>query len=340
LNTVEFDHLLALVLSGEASEKEEAEFGEYISQNTDAMEMYKHARHAWEMSGKIEEGMLSLEDDWGKMQQRIQGRGKPHSLRTRWQFAVAAILLTILTLGTLFYQLPFSSIDNGEKPNFITVDSPEGSKSHIILEDGTEVWLNGGSSLKYSSQFDIEVRRVFLSGEGFFKVSKSKTPFVVTANEVDLKVLGTSFNIRSYNDEEEIETTLLTGKLMLSSNSFEDMAPVLLAPADKVIYRKVDPESGLNRPQITKEHLSKDNMLGEASWRDDLFIFDAAPLGSIAKQMERQFNVKVSFQSEELKGLRFTGKISNESLDYLMKAIQLSTNVQYRLKDDELFIYR
>ncbi|WP_186755120.1 FecR family protein [Echinicola salinicaeni] len=339
MSTVEFDHLLAQVLSGEASESEVARLEEYVSQNPEAMEKYRHAERAWKWTGQLDEEMLFLEDDWEKIQNRIQVSGTTRLISRKRQLAVAATLALILALGALFYHLPFGSGENGVQ-HFITVSSPEGSRSHIVLEDGTEVWLNEGSSLKYGNHFNEDIRQVFLSGEGFFEVTKSKLPFLVTANEVDLKVLGTSFNVRSYEDEEEIETTLLTGKLMLSSNAYEDIKPVLLDPADKVVYQKADPSSGNHRPKITKERLSKDNMLGEASWKDAQFIFDAAQLGDIAKQLERQFNVQVSFQSEELKELRFTGKISNESLEYLMRAIKLSTNVQYSLKDDELFIYR
>ncbi len=149
----------------------------------------------------------------------------------------AAIIIIIFSIGISSYFLGYNS-SPGKNNNFCEIDVPYGSRSAVIMPDGSKIWLNAGSKIKYDRHFDIDSREVFLEGEAYFDVKKTKRPFIVYTSHISIHVLGTRFNVKSYPDEDNIETTLVEGNIRIESK--KSNKPVFLKPREKLTYHKPD----------------------------------------------------------------------------------------------------
>ena len=149
------------------------------------------------------------------------------------QYAAVAAIIIITSLST--YIITHNTQKVADE-NFCEIDVPYGGRSSLILPDGSKIWLNAGSNLKYNRNFDIREREVFLDGEAFFDVEKSKHPFVVHTSHLDILVLGTTFNVKSYSEDDNIETTLVEGNIRIEQK--ESDQPLFLKPKQKLTYNK------------------------------------------------------------------------------------------------------
>jgi transmembrane sensor len=218
-----------------------------------------------------------------------------------------------------------------------SVKVPYGSKSHVLLSDGTVVILNSGSSLKYSdSGLNSNNRSVFLTGEGFFNVTKDSTrPFYVTTQGIKVKVLGTTFNIKAYPEEDIEETTLVTGKVEIysSSDKSEVGNPIILKPNQRAVFIKSEKKlrtldsTELVAREVTPVKLRKVELQPVSrteqtiSWKDNKLIFDNEPFSSLAVKIERWYDVKIIINYPQLNSARFTGKFDKETLEQVFSAL-------------------
>ena len=203
---------------------------------------------------------------------------KSRSLKIFYRVA-AAILIILLPLAG--YWGGMETVKSGFSD--IVVEAPMGARTKLYLPDGTLVWLNAGSKITYSQGFGVDNRNLKLEGEGCFEVKRNeKIPFEINTKELDLTVLGTKFNFRNYEDDEEVVVNLLEGKVKLK-NELVASADVYMSPNEKVILSK---ETG--RMVKTKINTSNSNL-----WTKDELYFDELLLEDIAKQLSRSFNVKI-----------------------------------------------
>jgi transmembrane sensor len=152
-----------------------------------------------------------------------------------WCIRIAAVLIIIFSLGTTCFFLINNLPSSHNVAKLTTITAPIGSKSKITLSDGTNVWLNAGSTIKYNENFNKKDRSVELVGEGYFEVTKNKAlPFIVNTNEIRVMALGTAFNIKAYPDEDSVETTLVSGSLIVEGN--KKGKKILLAPNQRATY--------------------------------------------------------------------------------------------------------
>ncbi|WP_339918198.1 FecR family protein [Yeosuana marina] len=210
--------------------------------------------------------------------------------------------------------------------NYLTI--PRGGQYHVILSDGTEVWLNSESQLKYPVSFtDGESRQVELVyGEAYFEVSHSiehkGSDFNVHHQGQDIQVLGTKFNVKAYKGENNIYTTLVQGKVAVG---YQDIKKILL-PNDQSV---LNTRTGL----LKVDHLS--SVYNEIAWKDGVFSFDDMPLKEIAKALERWYNMEVIFKNKELEKLVFIGKIKkSQSIVEILNAIKNASIINsYQIKN-------
>lgn len=197
---------------------------------------------------------------------------------------------------------------------------PRGGEYQLELEDGTKVWINSESRLRYPTQFSKDKRTVLLEGEAYFEVSKDKDrPFIVKTQGVDVRVLGTSFNVSSYSDEEDIRTTLVEGSVIVMDSQNHSNS-VMLNPGYQAVYSK----------DLKDLESKKVNIDLYTSWKDGKFIFQESSLSDIMNRVSRWYDVKVFYQNNEVEKLRFTGSLKRyDHLDRLLKMIEKTNEVHF-----------
>lgn len=212
---------------------------------------------------------------------------------------------------------------NDNKNNELII--PKGGEYQVMLADGTKVWLNSASRLIYPQSFMGKERRVVLSGEAFFDVTHdAERPFVVETSRMNVKVLGTRFNVNDYDDNEEVSTTLVNGSVEIISG---DQQAFRLVPGEQA-YGK---ENELEKREV--------NVRLYTSWIDGKFLFNNTELEEIAKQISRWYDVEIFFSSESVKKVRFTGAIVKfKPLEDLVRMIESTSQVRFSVKGRTIVI--
>ncbi|WP_405609114.1 FecR family protein [Polaribacter sp. Asnod1-A03] len=212
--------------------------------------------------------------------------------------------------------------------SFNTLIVPVGGMYQLVLPDSTKVWMNSKSSLRYPVFFNEDQRIVELVGEAYFDVTKSSKEFIVKTKTADITVLGTRFNVSSYLEDECFSSTLVEGSIKLNTK-FSEPKSVLLKPGQRITSKK------------TKVTVKNVDTSIYTSWIDGKFYFERETLDNILTKISRWYNVKVSFETEDLKSKIFTGVASkNMSIEHLLNLIRKTTNVDYKIlnkKDDNVF---
>ncbi|WP_461643539.1 FecR family protein [Labilibaculum euxinus] len=206
------------------------------------------------------------------------------------------------------------------------INIPRGGEYSLTLADGTKVWLNSESSLKYPVQFIGEIRKVELTGEAYFEVAHNKSkPFIIESHGTEVKVLGTKFNVSAYNDEEDITTTLVEGSVQVSSLGNSE----LLEPGYQAVVKR-----GSNQFQVNKVNVDL-----YTSWINGVFQFKNQSLEEICHQLSRWYNVEFFFTENQYRNLRFAGAAKKDrSLDFTLEIIEKMADVKFAVKGDKIIV--
>lgn len=245
---------------------------------------------------------------------------------------IGAILLITRPAGT-------PGTDIAAKPPILPareISTTTGSRTSITLPDSTRVWLNAGSHIEYGKLFDGESREVSLTGEAFFDVAPDAShPFIIHTPKLDVRVLGTSFNLKSYPTDKTTEATLIRGSIEISIRN-RPKDKIILKPNEKLVVnnddsllvrktakrKEVRPESLVIISKPTYEHHS--GAIIETSWVDNKLIFQDEEFGDLARQMERWYGVSIRFEEAGLQDLRFTGSFDKETIRQALNALKLT----------------
>lgn len=272
----------------------------------------------------------------------------------KWMYAAA-----IITVGGALWIYSFSAkpVSNVHSPGgqVNEVIAEKGNRSTIILPDGSKVWLNADSRLTYHEAFNNRVREVALEGEAFFDVAKdSVRPFIVHTSGIDVKVLGTAFNVKSYPGDATIEATLIRGMIEVIQKNDPSAPKFILHPHEKLVFNKEmssHPQTAgiLNKKKTytTEQHIAiaalpgnkADSLMSETAWRYNKLIFDGDSFRQLADKMERWYNVKINILDEKLLRYRFKGTFENETIEQALLALQLTNNFQYKINKHEVKIF-
>jgi len=255
--------------------------------------------------------------------------------------AAAAVLIACIT-GFYFYLAKGNQADN------IVMNSiyvPFGKTRELILPDGTKVKLNSGSRITWPKSFAKNTRVVTLKGEGYFEVTKNpQKPFLVVTDELTVKVLGTVFNVKAYANEKNTETTLLRGKVQVQLKDRPEKTIILL-PNEKLVVMNADylSEDIVDKKQARTEYqlkklpkLKLQDML-ETAWLSNRLVFINENFETVARQMERKYNVQLVFDDPVLKTEQLSGALEEESLESALGIIKLTT--PFRFKADGRVIH-
>lgn len=215
-----------------------------------------------------------------------------------------------------------------EAPVWHLLRVPRGCEYHLILSDATEVWLNSESELYFPAGFSGEERKLHLKGEAYFKVSRDTLhPFRVAAGEMVVEVLGTSFNVNAYRDDGAVRATLVEGSVRVR-DTLSDFQCVLQPRQQAVLCRGKGKVSEVRLDEVV-------------NWKQGRFLFRELPLGQIARQLERWYDVEITFREEELQQQLFTGIIKRyHTLDEVCLAIEETGRVGFERKGSHIVLYR
>ncbi|QGY43485.1 DUF4974 domain-containing protein [Maribellus comscasis] len=327
------DVLISKFLSGNLSPEEKIEFEAWLNASSDNKRTFQQSKKAWEIS----KNKLSPEDferDKTKVLNTAQKQQSTQILRIRRQlilFKVAAILAIPVTFALSWYFMNKSG--QLASDNLVTkVTAPKGHVAKCFLPDGTEVWVNTGSTLSYDTDlFNKKKREIHLSGEAYFEVVKNKTkPFCVKTPLANIKVTGTSFNVKAYPEEEIFEAVLAEGSIeMVLNNSSEQK--INLVPGERAVFKK-------NVKGILIEKIEADFF---TSWRNGEILFKDATLNDLVKELERIYDIQFYLKDPNLGEFRFRGMFSyNNNLIEALEKIKRTANIDYYIEHKEVWLYR
>ena len=357
--------LIIRFLKGETSEQEIKLLREWINQSAENREEFIQMKTSWMASAQIQKCKPDdIQKDLFQLNCKIREREKIASERRtqhlKYVLKISAAIILFISLGSAgtYFLLKNKISDSAARSdNTIHVYAPKGSKAITILPDGTKVWLNAGTNIMYNtSLFGKSERQVTLIGEGFFKVAANPDkPFIVIAKNLKIRALGTEFNVKAYPEEDNIEATLVKGIIKVDGKDHNRKSfSVTLKPKQQVKFRtgkatinsvvltdpgKVDIEK---LREIKLENLISDLSMRPVisnlertdlytSWKDENWIFKGEKISELAVLLERRFNVKILFGSEELKEYRFTGTFQNETLEQVLQVLKLTAPLQYEI---------
>ena len=236
----------------------------------------------------------------------------------------ASILIPVLIISTVYF---YKEMDHYKQiPNIVSVN--KGQRAGITLPDGTIVHLNSESKLTYTPDFNGKLREVVLEGEAFFEVTPNKEkPFIVKTSVFDVEVLGTSFNVSVYNDENIVETALMEGKVKLTMQGCPSK-PVYLTPSQKFIYSRSD-------RQGTISIMEGDT---ELAWKQGILAFSAEPLEEVFRKIERWYGVTMHYDKESLVNDNFTGQFKMISIQEMMNILRMHYNLKFKIDNNYIYI--
>jgi transmembrane sensor len=318
-------------LQGEISKEEMEKLLAWISMSEKNARYFASVKDIWEASVKDYSQYAETVKEWEKLRLKIspevsQETDKPGLFI--WKFARVAAVLIIGIIGGSFLE---RALTNKNDNVLVTSKAPSGSMAEVILPDSSVVFLNSASELRYSASFRNNERKVFLVGEGMFKVKKShKRPFVVHTSSYDVTVLGTEFNVRAYNNEKEVETTLQKGSVLVSSSENNKFTgKVILKPGEQLIYNKNDHTSSVETV----------NPVLYTSWNEDVFSFNNLSLKELFLLFERRYNVSIMVENKEILKYHYSGTISKkETINELLDIIKETLPIEYHIDNQQIYI--
>ena len=266
--------------------------------------------------------------------------------RIRWakRLSVAAIITGIVFAGAFFMFRPGKKT-KASVPLQNEQIASRGARTKLQLPDGSQVWLNSETKLTYPDKFDESSREVRLEGEAYFDVVKdANRPFVVHTSGIDIHVLGTDFNVKSYASEPTIETTLIRGRVEIVQQNRPDAEPKILRPHMKAIYLKpvvTETKAADIKPSINKSPMKAamvlttlptnmaDTSIAETYWVYNKLVFDGEKFIEIAEKMGRWYNVKIKFKSDKVANTALHVSFTYETLEQALEALRISEKFIY-----------
>jgi len=368
--------LLARRIAGELTPAEANELQQAMAQDPGLQQLLSSIESVSEASPEglsaMEEGQL-LEKGLRQLRQKIAGvhivglpaelsvaapeeggavfrlpGGTPRRNIYRWS-AAAAILL--LALGTYLYKT--KEQPHGQIPvNYREVAAKYGTRSYIELPDGSRLWLNAGSKVRYADGFASGTRELTLDGEAFFDVKHDPgQPFIIHTHGLDVKVLGTSLNVKAYTGDSIVEATLIQGKAQIELPGSPGQA-IMLRPGEKVTMLSGVAKDSEQHPdqatatatapaEFSRHAVTTDSTyktIIETSWVEDKLVFRNKPFREVAAQLERWYNIRFHFANQNYLNDKLTGYFKDQPIKNVMDGLQLSLGFHYEIAGDSILI--
>ena len=321
-NTIE--ELLPRYCEGLATEEERLQVETWMDESEENRRMAKQI-HALYLATDTVHIMTKVDTEKALTKVKSRMTGNRQRKTTWWEWAQrAAAVLFIPLLVTLMVQHWGGS--EQELAQMMEVKTNPGMMTSLTLPDGTLVFLNSESTLSYPSRFDGDTRNVTLQGEAYFQVASDKSsPFIIEMGKVQVQVLGTSFNLRAYQDEEMIQTTLVEGRVCM----FTDKKRILLYPNEQGAIE-------LKTGNLVKKQVDVQAYIG---WKNGRFIFERQTLEDIMRTLSRWYDVQVVFQSEKARHIEFTGNLRRyDDFGQIVSMLALACPAKFNVSGTTIYI--
>lgn len=371
--------LVSRKLSGEATASELTELDDLIKTESNADLYLEAITEYWNIPTETDEDFIeatyhlhlkrlqekgfNLEEEKEKEELHALYDEKENDGKGRRNNRRLVIAAAVLSIGIIFFFFIYtlrntvSTNSPGPQKNLQSeISTKAGSRSKIQLPDGSSVWLNGGSKLVYDNlNFGKKIREVTLIGEGYFDVVKnSEKPFIIHANKLNIKVLGTAFNVKAYPGEKNTETSLIRGSIEVTIKNRTEK--IMMNPNDKLIVSndEVEPDR-MNNNAKTKVAAGSDVFMAmrsltiandestviETAWVDNKLVFDKETFEEVALKMEKWYGVSIRITDDQLKLQQLTGTFEKETVAEALHALKLSTPIfRYEIKDQQIKIFK
>lgn len=349
------------MLSDEISEAEMTELNQVIARDPECRKQYNFFKEYWnEDEEKYSNDEILFQriktrigqDTLGEQDSSIQVSGK--KTRFIWLKVAAAFLVALTVVG--YYVLTSYHSHGKSKNSYQITKTPSRTKSKVYLSDGSVITLNSETELRYPPSFDGPTREVYLNGEAFFDVAKDHAhPFIVHAGKLNVKVLGTAFNVKSYANDKTIETTLIRGAIEVTLND-RPSDRIILKPNEKLVLNNTSVQSPATTPTRRENliphntninysltnltHLkANDTTIVETSWVNNQLVFKDETFTDLANQMQRWYGVSIKFKNAQAENYHFTGVFVKENVIEALNALKMIEPFSYKYKNETLYIY-
>ncbi len=311
MNIEQEDQILPIItryLKDDVQEDERKFVNDWIAQSEINKAYFEEIKQVWDASGEIADfDAIDVDQEWSAFSsKKINSTdSKP---KQKWNsniLKIAASIAIIFGVGMYFANF------NTE----VTLIAQAGEENKFILPDQSVVWLNAGSELTYKKSFKGKTRATQLQGEGFFEVTENpEKPFIVTANNTETKVLGTSFNLKADIKTKETKLVLITGKVQFTADGNQE----ILSPGEKVTAK----ENG----ELLKQKNDNPNFI---SWKSKVLKFEDVIMSNVVNDIEQFYNVELVIENPQLKNCTLTSVFENESLDDILETLTVLFDITY-----------
>jgi ferric-dicitrate binding protein FerR (iron transport regulator) len=354
-----FWDLLAKKLSGETSEEELQELESFMKAYPELTYAAQHITDLWKL--KQPENKAAAEKAFQKHITKIKEQPKSfppsetmaaenesapffHARKNRKVVGLVVMAILVFTAGLFVWNASTESVISKRDKQTAEIYTRPGTRTKVVLPDSSVVWLNAGSKLTYSEPFGVTERTVTLTGEAFFDVVKNSKLFIIQTSGVQIKVLGTAFNVRNYPNEKKIETSLVRGSVEITLDKSPEKKYVL-KPNEKLTLNTEENVEINNKKRerlplaiVSTLHYLNSNTIAETSWIENKLVFADESFEDVAKKMERWYGVSIRFKNEKVKVERFTGVFEKETVWQALEALQLTAAFHFTMKDTSITI--
>jgi len=303
------DERLPKYFSGELGQSDISDLFNELKTNELLREEFVRMQNAYALTHLSK---LSKNESEGKRSfqlflQQLKTKKRQKIVQLTMQYAAAALIL----IASTFFATQYFLTDTGNNKEINTLVVPAGQRAHLTLQDGTSVWLNAQSTLSYPARFSGKTRRVTVSGEAYFDVTANpKKPFIVSTQNMEMKVLGTQFNVYSYPGTGCIKTDLVEGSLMVYSKQSPQVS-ITLKPNEQIVVKDGN--------MLVGEMQNSDYFL----WKDGIYSFENERLLDIIEKLQLYYDVKIIVKDPEIFNVRYTGKFrQRDGIDEILRIIQ------------------
>jgi transmembrane sensor len=325
----DISHIIVRHLNGTSSAGDEIEIQQWLEENPENQQIFQDYIDIWKATGDIQLHHFDAQKGWERFKANLEKEEGPKIVSIHRNTAsfpllkIAATLAIIISIGALVYYFNFSSKIQHQYEYATTGNE---IKEEITLVDGTKIWLNKNSRLTLALDFGKNERRVTLEGEGFFEVSKdAQKPFIIETARSLTTILGTSFNIRAYAEDEEERITMVTGivdffsKQQKSSLKIKAGEEALISQAGDLI--KTEPET-----------------VNFLAWKNQRLVFKDASLALVLDDLENYFGFDIVIENPEIMNCRFTGTFDNPQQSDVLNTISTVLEVEIEQNGQEIII--
>lgn len=320
------ENLIWGYLSGELTATEELELSRWLATSEENRKLFAGFADQWAIA-HVPYFNTQSKSDFEKLKSKIQKTETPPKRKAVRLFlslrkiAVAAVV--VLAMSSLSFYAGYSYIQKQDKVVSFETVVPFGSRSKVILPDQSVVWVNAGSSLQYNEDFSKKSREVFLKGEAYFEVTPdSLMPFIVKSDKLDVKVLGTTFNVRTYEEEDQVDVILRTGKVDVSMNGpASGRQTYHLLPNEKLSYNK-------RTTALDKIRVNADDY---CVWINGGMKFVSVPFSQLISELERKYNIKLIVNSPSLLQSVYSGTFKAEqTVEDILEEIDIERKYEWK----------